>query len=186
MKIKEILNIKTTNLNKYEIYAIYFFLFAFLGWCLETIFCIIVLGHFSKRGFLYGPICPIYGYGALILIILLSKYKKSFFKLFLYSSVVFSVFEYVVSYILEVLFDSFWWEYKNDFFNLNGRIAIFYSIAWGVIAIVFIKLLFPVLKKLVDKLITIIPSKISFVSLYICIFIYGIDTTVSCIRNILI
>ena len=186
MKIKEILNIKTTELNKYEKYALYFFLFAFLGWCLETIYCIIVLGHFTKRGFLFGPICPIYGYGALILIILLSKYKNNLFKLFTYSAVVFSTFEYVASYVLEVLFDSYWWEYKNDFWNLNGRIAIFYTLAWGFIAIIFIKLLFPFFKRTVDKLLAKIPSKFSFVSLYICIFIYGIDTTVSCIRNILV
>ena len=185
MKIKEILNIKTTELNKHELYALYFFLFAFLGWTLETIFCIVTLGYFTKRGFLYGPICPIYGYGALLIIIFLSKYKNNLVKLFTYSAIAFSVLEYVASYILEVMFDSYWWDYRNDLWNLNGRIAIFYTIAWGFIAIIFIKFLFPFLKKNVERLLEKIPSKLSFILLYICIFIYGIDTTISCVKNIL-
>ena len=185
MKIKEILDIKTSKLNKYELYALYFFIFAFIGWCLETIYCIITLGHFTKRGFLYGPICPIYGYGALVLIIFLSKYKNSFFKLFTYSVVAFSVLEYVASYVLEVMFDSYWWDYRTDFLNLNGRIAIFYSLAWGFIAIIFNKFLFPFLQDKIDKLLAKVPSKISFIILYLFIFIYSIDTAASCFKNIL-
>ena len=166
-------------------YFLLFILYSFLGWCLETIFTIIVLGHFTKRGFLYGPICPIYGYGALILIIFLSQYKNNLFKLFTYAAIAFSVLEYVASYVLEVMFSSYWWDYRNDFLNLNGRIAIFYTIAWGFIAIAFIKFLFPFLKnKVVDKLLTKIPSKISFIMLYLCIFVYTIDTAVSCFKNI--
>lgn len=184
MKIKEILKIKTLELNKYEKYALYFLLFAFLGWCLETVFCIILLGDFTKRGFLYGPICPIYGFGALILIIFISKYKDNLLKLFVYSSLVFSVLEYVTSYVLEVMYDSFWWDYRNDFWNLNGRVSIFYSLAWGFIAIAFIKFLFPFFKKIIDNLLVKIPSKLSFVLLYLLILIYGIDTTFSCFKNI--
>ena len=59
----------TIKNNKLYMYILYFFIFAILGWCMETIYSFIVLGHFTNRGFLYGPICPIYGYGALILII---------------------------------------------------------------------------------------------------------------------
>lgn len=186
MKFIEVLNQKDKELNIYEKYALYFFLFAFLGWCLETIYCIIVLGQFMKRGFLYGPICPIYGYGALILIIFLGKYKNNFFKLFTYSAVVFSAFEYVASYILEVLFDSSWWNYRNDFLNLNGRIAIFYTLAWGFIAIIFVKLLFPFLKRIVNNILAKVPYKFSFIVLYLSIIIYGIDTALSFIRNIFI
>ena len=99
---------------------------------------LIVLGHFTKRGFLFGPICPIYGYGALILIIFLEKYKSRKIKLFTYSAIIFSVLEYIASYILETIFHAFWWDYRTDAFNLNGRIAAFYSLAWGFIAIIFI------------------------------------------------
>ena len=94
---------------------------------METLYAIYNLGHFVKRGFLYGPICPIYGYGALMLIIFFNKYQKHNFKLFICSAVVFSAFEYFVSYILDAMFAMHWWDYTNEFFNLNGRISIFYS-----------------------------------------------------------
>ena len=129
---------KKVKLNRIQLLILYFFLFAFLGWVMETLYAIYNLGHFVKRGFLYGPICPIYGYGALMLIIFFNKYKKHNFKLFIYSAVVFSAFEYFVSYILDAMFAMHWWDYTNEFFNLNGRISIFYSFAWGIIAILFI------------------------------------------------
>ena len=56
----------TKKLSRKYVYIIYFFLFAFMGWAMETFYCAYEMGYFSKRGFLYGPICPIYGYGALI------------------------------------------------------------------------------------------------------------------------
>ena len=169
--------------NKYETYILYFFLFAFLGWLLETIYSFIVLGHFTKRGFLFGPICPIYGYGALILIVFLGKYKNNGLKLFTYSAIVFSTFEYLASYVLEVMFNSFWWDYRNDFFNLNGRISIFYALAWGFIAIIFIGHIYPFFKERISKILSKLPFTLSFVMLYLCIGIYIIDTIASCIFN---
>lgn len=94
---------KKVKLNRIQLLILYFFLFAFLGWVMETLYAIYNLGHFVKRGFLYGPICPIYGYGALMLIIFFNKYQKHNFKLFIYSAVVFSAFEYFVSYILQII-----------------------------------------------------------------------------------
>lgn len=173
------------KLSKIQMYVLYFFLFSFLGWCMETIYGFIVLGHFIKRGFLYGPLCPIYGYGALILIIFLSKYKNNSLKLFTYSAVIFSVFEYIVSYILEVLFHSYWWDYTNDFFNLNGRISIFYTIAWGVISIIFVGHLYPFLEKKLDKIFSKISYNLKIISINILSIIYIADTVLSCIRYLL-
>lgn len=67
---------KKVKLNRIQLLILYFFLFAFLGWVMETLYAIYNLGHFVKRGFLYGPICPIYGYGALMLIIFLINTKN--------------------------------------------------------------------------------------------------------------
>lgn len=183
MNFDKIFKLNSKNLNKYETYMLYFFLFAFLGWCLETIYCIIVLGHFTKRGFLFGPICPIYGYGALILIIFLGKYKDNGLKLFTYSAIVFSVFEYLASYVLEVMFNSYWWDYRNDFFNLNGRIAAFYTLAWGFIAIIFVGHIYPYIKKRIDYVLSKVPFKLSLILLYSCIAVYIADTAISCVSN---
>lgn len=174
----------TIKNNKLYMYILYFFIFAILGWCMETIYSFVVLGHFTNRGFLYGPICPIYGYGALILIIFLGKYKNNSLKLFTYSAIIFSVFEYLASYVLEVLFHSFWWDYTNDFFNLNGRISIFYSFAWGIIAILFVGHLYPFLKKKLELFVSKINNVYIVFLLYNFCIIFIIDTILSCIKYI--
>ena len=75
-------NITRKKLPRVYLYFIYFILFAFIGWLLETCFSFYALGHFTKRGFLYGPLCPIYGWGALILIMFFGRYRKNNLKLF--------------------------------------------------------------------------------------------------------
>ncbi len=173
---------KKIRLNKTQFLILYFFLFSFLGWLLETIFCVFKLGYFTKRGFLFGPICPIYGFGGLILIMVLSKYKKDNLKLFIYSAFIFSAFEYIVSYILEAIFSMHWWDYTGEFLNLNGRIGAFYFLAWGVIAIVFINHIFPFLKKKINILLSKIPYKVQVAILRLLCSIGSIDTIASFIR----
>lgn len=139
---------------------LYFFIFSLIGWILETAFCYFVLGHFVKRGFLFGPLCPIYGFGALILILFLKKYQKQTFKLFFVSAIVCSAFEYLVSFGLEAIFSIKWWDYSPEFLNLNGRIGAFYAFAWGIIAILFTNHIFPFF----EKIITAILSKLNSTS----------------------
>lgn len=141
-----------TKGKEYKIKLIlYFFIFSFAGWLLETGYCITQLGFFVKRGFLFGPICPIYGFGALILIIFLNKYRKHSLKLFFSAAIICSVFEYIVSYSLDALFSAKWWDYSNEFLNLNGRISILFSLSWGIIAILFINHLFPFFENHLNK-----------------------------------
>lgn len=174
------------KLSKVQTYILYFFLFAFLGWFMETLYSFIILGHFTKRGFLYGPICPIYGYGALILIIFLGKYRNNSLKLFTYSAIIFSVFEYLVSYVLEVLFHSYWWDYTNDFFNVNGRISLFYSFAWGIIAIIFVGHIYPFFKKKLNVILSKVPYKAKTFLLNTTFLIFILDTILSCIHYLTI
>lgn len=173
---------KKVKLNRVQIFILYFFLFAFLGWLMETLYAIYNLGYFTKRGFLYGPICPIYGFGALMLITFLGKYRKNNLKLFVYAAILFSAFEYVVSYGLDALFSMHWWDYTNDFFNLNGRISIFYSFAWGMIAIIFINHVYPFFKKKVNLALSKIPYTIQLSFIYLLSSIWLVDTILSFIR----
>lgn len=170
------------KLSRFQLFILYFFIFAFIGWLMETIYAIFTLGHFVKRGFLYGPICPIYGFGALMLILFLAKYRKNNLKLFIYAAVIFSVFEYIVSYCLDALFAMHWWDYTNEFFNLNGRITLSFSIAWGIIAILFINHIYPFLKKKVNLVLSKIPYglQVSIVRVFSLIFV--IDTIASFIK----
>ncbi len=175
-------NKKRIRLNRLQTLILYFFLFAFIGWLMETLYAICTLGHFVKRGFLYGPICPIYGYGALMLILFLEKYRNNNLKLFVYAGVIFSAFEYIVSYCLDALFAMHWWDYTNEFFNLNGRISIFYSVAWGIIAILFINHAYPFFKKKINLILAKIPYTIQVTILRTFSTVFIIDTVASCAR----
>lgn len=176
---------KTLELSNVQKYILFFFIYAFLGWLLETLYSFYSLGHFTKRGFLYGPLCPIYGYGALILTIFLSNYRKNSIKLFFLSAIVFSVFEYIVSYALDALFAKSWWDYTNEFMNLNGRISIFYTFAWGIIAILFINHIHPFLKKKVELILSKIPYFIQTIIIRCMVAIFLADTILSCIKYLI-
>lgn len=161
------------QMDYYKKLILYFFLFSFIGWLLETAYSYSELGYFVKRGFLYGPICPIYGFGAIILIKFLGKHEKQSLRLFLYSAVTFSVFEYIVGFCLDALFGAKWWDYSTEILNLNGRISILFSIAWGIIAILFINHLYPFWEKKINVLLNKLSLHFQnfFIILLITIFI---------------
>lgn len=161
---------------------LYFLIYAFIGWLLETFYALGISGYFIKRGFLYGPLCPIYGWGGIILISLLNKYKSNSFKLFFYSSIVFSIFEYLVGFGIDALFATKLWDYTNDFMNLNGRISIFYSVAWGIIALFFINHVHPFIEQKVDLIIKKFPKTLYLVFINFSFAIFIIDTIFSSLK----
>lgn len=179
-------NKKHIKISKAETIILYFFIYAFIGWVAETFYSLYALGHFTKRGFLYGPICPIYGYGAIILILFLSKYKKNNLKLFVIAGLVFSLFEYYTSFMLDSMFAANWWDYSNEFFNLNGRISIFFSFVWGVAAILFINHIHPFIKKCINKKLSKIPYILQKILIYSCLTVFIFDTLLSTIRSLVI
>ena len=160
----------------------YFFIYAFLGWVMETIYSLMVLGHFTKRGFLFGPICPIYGFGAILMILFISKYKKNSVKLFIASAFIFSAFEYVVGFALDAIFAAKWWDYTYDFFNLNGRISILYTIAWGFAGLIFINHLHPFFSAKIEKLIKHVSPYILKIFIYLLPTILVVDTIFSSLK----
>lgn len=173
------------RLPRIYLYFIYFLVFAIIGWLLETAFSFYSLGHLTKRGFLFGPLCPIYGWGALILIMFFSTYKRHNIKLFFYAAIIFSVFEYLVSFGMEALFSLKWWDYTQDVLNLNGRISIFYSFAWGIIAILFINFVYPFFKKKINIILSKIPYKVQIVAVNVLLIALIADTVLSSIKYLL-
>lgn len=120
------------KLSKFQKIVIYFVIYSFIGWICEEIYCIMATHEFVKRGFLFGPICPIYGYGAIILILFFNNYKHKPIKLFFLSALVFSIFEYITDFFLQALFGLRWWDYTNEFLNINGRITLSFTLVWGI------------------------------------------------------
>lgn len=178
----EDLSIRKTTKDKVLECILYFFVYSFLGWIIETIYALFVHGYFVKRGFLYGPICPIYGFGAIALILLTKKiYKKPFIK-FLIATIAFTLFEYVVSIMLENIFGLRWWDYSNDFLNIQGRISLIYSLFWGLIGWILLEKLHPIIKNKVEKINEINGNNIQLIFAITLIIILMCDTVFSVIK----
>ena len=176
---------KLTNekkLPKIHYLILFLLIYAFLGWILETAYAFYETGTFVKRGFLYGPLCPIYGWGAIILFGFLGKYKNNSLKMFFISAIVFSVFEYFVSFGMEALFSAKWWDYSDKVLNLNGRISIFFSFVWGIFEVLFINHIHPFIKKKIDKLLNSTPYNLKLNFIRILCLAYILDTILSMFR----
>ena len=120
-----------------------FFLYAFLGWCTEVSYAALVTGTFVNRGFLNGPVCPIYGFGVVIVLTCLTPLAGSLPLLFLGSVVLTSALEWLTGFALEKLFHQRWWDYSDEPFNLSGYICLRFAIAWGFACMFVVKLLHP-------------------------------------------
>lgn len=129
----------------------YFIIYSFVGYIVETLFALINYNVLeSRKSFLYGPFCGIYGMGAVILILSLKYFRKNNYTLFFGGFLVGSVLEYVISFLGEVVFDARWWDYSNRFLNINGRICLLYSMFWGILALLLMKIINPQIDKLID------------------------------------
>lgn len=105
-------------------YILFFLIFSFCGWLMEVIFKFIQNGKFVNRGFLVGPVCPIYGVCGIIFYFIFSNISYNFLSVFIISFLLCAFVEYFASYILEELFHARWWDYSHKRFNLNGRICL--------------------------------------------------------------
>jgi uncharacterized membrane protein len=139
--------------------VLYFFIYSFVGWAQETVQCSVRERRFVNRGFLNGPICPIYGCGALLILTALLPLQRGISSLWLAVPLVFliggfiaSALEYFTSWLMEKLFHARWWDYSQQKCNLNGRICLWISIAWGVLAAALVFLIQPLFARGIDWL----------------------------------
>ena len=130
----------------------YFIIYSIVGFIIETIFGILTKGVLeSRKSFIIGPFCSIYGLGAVIMILALQKFKKNNYTLFFGGFLVGSIIEYVVSLIRETIFHVVWWDYSDMAFNINGRICVAFSMFWGILAIYLITHFNPKVDKFLEK-----------------------------------
>ena len=85
-------------------YFLTFIIISFLGWCVEELFALVISKEKVNRGFLVGPLCPIYGFASIIMILLLNRFKDNYIPLFIFSIIICAVFEYITSFFLEKVF----------------------------------------------------------------------------------
>lgn len=130
-------------------FTCYFFIYAFLGWCCEVCFAAAKTGKFVNRGFLNGPLCPIYGFGVVIVAALLAPVKENVFLLFFASVLLTSALEWVTGFVLEKVFHQKWWDYTGMPFNLNGYICLLFSLLWGLACLLIMDVIHPMVASLV-------------------------------------
>ena len=118
-----------------RIYFLLFIIYSMLGWCMEVTLGLIEHKKFINRGFLIGPYCPIYGYGAILITFLLKKYVDDAFTLFIMAILVCGILEYATSYFMEKIFKARWWDYSETRFNINGRVCLETIIPFGLLGL---------------------------------------------------
>jgi len=154
---------------------IIFIIYSLFGWTVEIIAVYLDTKKIINRGFLIGPYCPIYGVAALILVLVLSKYKHDIINFYILFVVIASVLEYFTSYLLEKMFNARWWDYSHIKYNLNGRICLVNSLAFGVLGIFVCYLLNPLLISVLD----VIPKNVLIIISLIIMILFIIDLCIS-------
>ena len=126
-----------------------FFAYGFLGWCAEVAYAACCEGRFVNRGFLNGPICPIYGFGVLGVILLLQPFEHSLALLFAGSLVITTLIEFVTGFVLEKVFHAKWWDYSDKPMNIMGYVCLPFSLMWGVACVAVVRFVHPVILGLI-------------------------------------
>ena len=158
----------------------YFIIYSIAGYIIETIFGLLTKGVIeSRKSFLYGPFCAIYGVGAVVMIVSLQYFKKNNYTLFFGGFVVGSIVEYLVSLIGEFIFHVKWWDYSNELFNINGRICVMFSLFWGVLAIYLMSHFNMKVDKLIDKIKEKVSSKILNSAVIIIVIFMFLDCVIT-------
>ncbi|HAK17778.1 MAG TPA: hypothetical protein DCQ39_06910 [Lachnospiraceae bacterium] len=135
-------------------YFVNFIVFSFMGWVWETVYCTFKTKHWQNRGFLYGPVCPIYGTAAVTALIVfnfvpvLNTGSLASWKIFLICAAGSAVIEYTTSYVLEKIFHAVWWDYSKVPLNVNGRICLPATCGFGLAGIMIVRYLFPFIRSL--------------------------------------
>lgn len=157
-------------------YFLLYFMYCVIGYVLECIFCSIIDKKLVlNRGFLIGPYLPIYGKGALCIILLLNKYLEDPFALFIMASLIATVLEYFASYFMEKIFKARWWDYSEKKFNLNGRVCLTNTVLFGLGGLIVMYVINPFLTGILDGF-----SKTTIIVLGLIFFtIYAVDTIIS-------
>lgn len=132
---------------------LYFFVYGFLGWCTEVIFAAFKQHRFVNRGFLNGPICPIYGVGVTLVIACLEAFQSNLLLLYISSVILVTVLEGVTGWTMDKLFHNKWWDYSKLPFNIGGYVCLLFSLIWGVACVFIVYFVHP----LIHQVLSLIP-----------------------------
>lgn len=168
-------------------YFVLFIIFSIMGWIYETIYCTVRSGVWKNRGFLFGPLCPIYGAGAVTLVgfmnaaRLMGVAEFTWWQIFIVSYIGSAILEYLTSYVLELLFHAKWWDYSYLPLNIKGRICVPASCLFGAMGILVSRTIYPWTIWFTE---TVPPIIVEFISLILmAILAADITLTVEILTN---
>lgn len=148
---------------------------SFIGWVLECMLLFYEEKRLINRGFLTGPVCPLYGAGASLIVFFLNDFKAHPLYIFLLATLISAIIEYLTSYILEKVFNTRWWDYSNERFNINGRLNLVTLFAFGIFGLILIYFYYPWF----SKFLSLFSPKILIISSIILSIIFVIDSVIS-------
>lgn len=155
-----------------------FFLYAFLGWCAEVVFAAAKTGQFVNRGFLLGPVCPIYGLGVSFVLLLLEPLEDNLFILFVGSVVITSALEFLVGWLAEKALGQRLWDYTDMPFNIKGYICLAFSLMWGIACILVVRVIHPLILGIIHWL----PHTLGLVLLAVCAAVFLTDLVLTLVN----
>ena len=169
-----------------------FIIYSFIGYLVEIVTVAIESDKFTfSRGFLIGPIIPVFGVGGMLMYLLLYKYENDIVALFIMSMAICTVLEYFTSYIMEKMFNLRWWDYSHKKMNVNGRICLSNAIAFGIGGVIIIKYVNPKIFAFIgsfsDTSLYIISGVLAILFIIDCLIsfniIFGLKNTVSALEK---
>ena len=129
-----------------------FFLYGFLGWCTEVAFAAVKTGKFVNRGFLNGPICPVYGIGVGLVVCRLTPIEDQMLLLYVASAALVTLLEWATGVVLDRIFHHKWWDYSDQPMSIGGYVCLPFSLVWGLGCVLIMKFLHPITQKGIDLL----------------------------------
>lgn len=167
----------TTTVCGFSLYHVlaFFLIYSCTGWCLEVIFAAATTGQLVNRGFLNGPVCPIYGFGMVIVLFALTPLQGSVLLLYIGGVILPSALELIGGWALYKLYHTRWWDYSDFPFNIGGYICLEFSLLWGVGTLVVMRIVHPVVAGLVDM----VPPFVGFVVMCVLYAVYAADVVVT-------
>ena len=160
----------------YHILA-YFLIYSCIGWCLEVIYAAATTGQLVNRGFLNGPVCPIYGFGMIIVLFALTPLQHSILLLYIGGVILPSALELVGGWALYKIYHTRWWDYSDFPFNIGGYICLEFCLLWGVGTLVVMRIVHPVVADLVD----LIPPFVGVILMCFLYAVYAVDVVATAI-----
>lgn len=161
-------------------YVCLFIIYSCFGWVYETLFCTVQCGKWEDRGFLFGPVCPIYGTGAVGISVIMNmthanKFEMSVWKVFVICIIGSALLEYLTSWTLEKLFHAVWWDYSNLPLNINGRVSFFTSLGFGFAGLLVVYYIAPSTEHIMNY---VSPLMMELLAL-ILVFLLAVDITLT-------